>query len=197
MTTLVPDARSSHRPPPPRPRASTAGYWVAGALAGAAVLGALVWLALGALFLDARVNHFVRLAVPQSATLNVRQPGTYILYAEGDMAGALYVTAPDGAPIALRPYSGDLSYDVDGHHGTAFAALRVSRAGQYLVRTEGTGPGARVVVGADLTAWRLADTVGPAVLGAVGLCAALALTITTLVRRAPTGPPSGNATMAR
>src|SRR5690348_13955271 len=79
VTSPVPAAV---RPAGTSPGPSRLGYWVGGGLAVAAVLGAAVWVVLAFFGLMNQVNGFQRMTVPGTATVQVTQAATRVLYFE-------------------------------------------------------------------------------------------------------------------
>jgi Protein of unknown function (DUF2510) len=122
-------------------------YWVA----GAAVLAAVVWFALG-LFLGVRsingqVERFQRVPIPGQAEVSFAEPGGYTLYYEGWGAADEQPTIPPfraslvpvggGEEVSIQGYGGSQTYDLGGHSGRALATFRIEQPGRFLLRTEG------------------------------------------------------------
>ncbi|HET9290143.1 MAG TPA: hypothetical protein VFQ49_03610 [Actinomycetes bacterium] len=134
------------RPPPTRPpipplharkRPSTAGYWVAAAVAVLGLTAAFLWGALGSTTTQDRVDGLDRLAVPGATTVSVTDPGTMVMYHEsaGEVAGSVQPTAnariaatrwdPGTRTIVTVPYAGvtptwqQLGLQVTGPGGAA------------------------------------------------------------------------------
>ena len=144
-------------------------YWVA----GAAVVAAVIWLALG-LFLGVRslsrqVEGFQRVPIPGQAAVSLAEPGGYTVYFEGLGASdeqvpippyRLLLTTADGEEVPVRPYGGSATYGFGGHSGRAVATFSIEEPGRFLLQTEGESQGgeANLVVG---------RSVGPAILRTV------------------------------
>ena len=105
------------------PGPSRLGYWIGGGLVAAAFLGAAVWVVLAFFGFMTQVNGFQRMTVPGTATVQVTQAATRVLYVEGPRAAApvgqlgIRVTGPGGNAVAVAAYHGDLRYDVPGESG--------------------------------------------------------------------------------
>jgi len=110
-------------------RPSRLWYWVA----GAAAVGAVVWLGLGLvlgfLSMDRQVEGFQRVPIPGQAEVSFAEPGGYTLYFEGVGASDEQATIPPfdvslasvggGEEVLIRPYGGSVSYSFAGHEGQA------------------------------------------------------------------------------
>ena len=144
-------------------------YWVA----GAAVVAAVVWLALG-LFLGFRslsrqVEGFQRVPIPGQAEVSLAERGGYTVYFEGLGASDEQVPIPpfrfslttvDGEEVPVRAYGGSATYGFGGHSGRAVATFQIEEPGRFLLQTEGESQD----VEANLAVGR---SVGPAIFGTV------------------------------
>ena len=144
-------------------------YWVA----GAAVVAAVIWLALG-LFLGFRslsrqVEGFQRVPIPGQAAVSLAEPGGYTVYFEGLGASdeqvpippyRLLLTTADGEEVPVHPYGGSATYGFGGHSGRAVATFHIEEPGRFLLQTEGESQGGE----ANLAVGR---SVGPAILRTV------------------------------
>jgi len=191
VTSPVPPAV---RPAGTSPGPSRLGYWIGGGLVAAAFLGAAVWVVLAFFGLMSQVNGFQRMTVPGTATVQVTQAATRVLYFEGPRTAApvgqlgIRVTGPGGNAVAVAAYHGDLRYDVPGESGRvgkAIASFHAAAAGDYRISAgpATTGTGGTLAVGDDVM-WNVAPHIAGA--GAVflaGAGAGLTLIIITGVRR--------------
>lgn len=176
------------RPPPTRPpipplharkRPSTAGYWVAAAVAVLGLTAAFLWGALGSTTTQDRVDGLDRLAVPGATTVSVTDPGTMVMYHEsaGEVAGSVEPTAnariaatrwdPGTRTIVTVPYAGvtptwqQLGLQVTGPGGAAVPVgtyrssarydLEPGRAGRAVATFQATTAGPYRVSAAGAT----------------------------------------------
>jgi Protein of unknown function (DUF2510) len=128
-------------------RPSRLWYWVA----GAAVVGSVVWLALGFVFwlrsASGQVESFQRVPIPGRAAVGFDEAGGYTVYFEGLGAGDETATVPafrmsitpvgGGEAVPVRPYQGSELYNLAGHSGRAVGTFEVEEPGRYLVQTAG------------------------------------------------------------
>lgn len=180
------------------PKRSAAGFWIAGGVAGLAVILAI---ALGVTrFVDtlSQPADFARTTVPGSVSIVVTNPGERVVYAEGSVrlpasALALTVTGPDGGAVPVRPYTASVTYDTAGHSGRAVARFDASVAGRYVVASRSTPvPGAEIAVGPDLFGDLIGIFTGPLLVVAGGALLAVAILLFTLWwRRRPLPEASG------
>jgi len=169
-------------------------YWVA----GAAVVAAVVWLALG-LFLGFRslsrqVEGFQRVPIPGQAEVSLAEPGGYTVYFEGLGASDEQVPMPRfrfslttvaGEEVPVRPYGGAATYGFGGHSGRAVATFQIEEPGRFLLQTEGESQGgaANLAVGRSVGPG-IFRTVMVAIVGALILVLAGAvLAVVVAVRR--------------
>jgi hypothetical protein len=124
-------------------------YWVA----GAALLGSVVWLALGFVFwfrsTSREVEALQRVPIPGQAEMRLDEAGGYTVYFEGMGAGDETATVPafnlsitpvgGGDEVPVRPSEGSELYNMAGHSGRAVGTFRIEEPGRFLVRTAG-GP---------------------------------------------------------
>ena len=111
-----------------------------------------------------------------------------VLYTEGPARppspSDVQVTGPDGATVTLRPYDGELRYDVpgpDAEVGVAVGRFTAPQAGPYEVgSTAFTGT---LAVGTDLAPGTLRAIVLPALLGLTSFVAGLVLAVRTAIRQ--------------
>jgi len=172
-----------------RPPAARRGYLLAGAIAVAGLAGAGVWAGTALLTEVDRPTGFQRIATPGDGTVELDGGDVRVVYAEGGLRppapGDIRVAGPDGAPVAVRPYDGDLRYDVpasDGDAvGTAVATFTATDDGRYAVGSR-TYTGT-LAVGRDLAPGAVRAVVLPALLGLASLVAGLVLAVRTATRR--------------
>jgi len=178
---------------------SSFGFWLAALVAVVGVTTAAVWAVAGVLDQTQQPAGFVRADVPGSASVVLTQVGAHVVYYEGGAleggddraaltASELVVTGANGATVDLRPYPGDLRYDVPGRPGalgTAIAVFDADRTGPYTVETQATAadPDARLAVGDDLAPATVRAVVLPALAALVSVLAAIALAVRTWTRR--------------
>jgi Protein of unknown function (DUF2510) len=147
-------------------------YWVAGAVAVAAVLWFALGLFLGFRALSRQVDGFQRVPIPGRGEVSFEESGGYTLYYEGVGASDEQVTIPSftvsltsvasGEEVSIRDFGGSATYGVAGHSGRALGTFRIEEPGRFLLQTEGepqTGQ-ANVAVG---------SSVGPAIFRTVSL----------------------------
>lgn len=182
-------------PPPVRPagtrqRASRLGYWIGGALVAAAFIGAAAWVVLA--FVN-QVNGFQRMTVPGTATVQVAQPGTRVVYHESTRAASppgqlvIRVTGPAGEPVTVSAYHGDMRYDVPGvagRAGRAIASFQAVAAGNYRISADpGARGGGTLAIGGDVLWDVVLHFAGASAIFVLAGGAGLTLIITTAVRR--------------
>lgn len=145
-------------------------YWVAGAVAVAAVLWFALSLFLGFRSLSRQVEGFQRVPIPGQAEVSFAEPGGYTLYYEGLGASDEQMTIPPfrfslttvgGEEVSIRPYGGSATYGLAGHSGRAVATFQIE-PGRFLLQTEGEPQGgqANLAVG---------SSVGPGIFRVVSL----------------------------
>jgi hypothetical protein len=145
-------------------------YWVAGALAVAAVLWFALGLFLGFRSVNRQVERFQRVPIPGQAEMSFDEPGGYTLYYEGLGASDEQATIPSfnvslvpvggGQEVSIRDYGGSATYDFAGHSGRALGTFRIEEPDRFLLQTEGEPRGAEANVA-------VGPSVGPAILRTV------------------------------
>jgi hypothetical protein len=145
-------------------------YWVAGALAVAAVLWFALGLFLGFRSVNRQVEGFQRVPIPGQAEVSLDEPGGYTLYYEGLGASDEQAAIPSfnvslvpvggGQEVSIRDYGGSATYDFAGHAGRALGTFRIEAPGRFLLQTEGEPRGAEANVA-------VGTSVGPAILRTV------------------------------
>jgi hypothetical protein len=192
--------------PPPRVgagevRPSVWWFVVAGGLALAGVVGAIVLWVTGVMRLTDRVDDFTRIDVPGSGEVSIDDPGGYSIYHEYFGAGAdgyddddfgdnfeptpgVTVTDPSGAEVRLRPYTTSVTYDFGGHEGEGVFTFDAEQAGTYEVTTTGDSiSSSTIAVGPGIGRGLVSSIVGGFVVGAIGVIGGIVLAIVTGVRR--------------
>jgi len=128
-------------------RPSRLWYWVA----GAALVGSAVWLALGVGFwirsVSRQVEEFQRVPIPGQAEVSFDRPGGYTVYFEGLGASDETATIPafsmslapvgGGEEVPIRPYGGFSTYTLAGHSGRAIGTFQIEEPGRFLLQTAG------------------------------------------------------------
>jgi hypothetical protein len=153
----------SGRAPVSRP--PTTGYWLAGLLAAAGVLAAIVWAVLAVFALRDHVAGFTHLSAPGETTFPIASSGQYVVYFEGPGSRTieqlgLAITGPRGEPISLQPYANGIKYDAINQAGESVARFQASETGQYRLKVGPDAPGARVAVGDNFTGSLVATILG-------------------------------------
>lgn len=183
-------------PGPTRPTAGarrSAGprraYLLAGLVALAGLLGAGAWASLALLAEVDRPAGFERITTPGEGQVRLDEDVTSVVFAE--QAGPpdpsqITVTGPDGEPVPVRPYRGDLRYDVPGSDGdvaTAVAMFVAPSAGTYHVGST-TFDGV-LAVGPDLAAGTVRAVTWPSVAALVALAVGVAIAVRAAARHTP------------
>ena len=173
----------------PRSAGPRRAYLLAGLVALVGLLGAGAWASLALLAEVHRPAGFERIATPGDAEVRLGGAVTRVVYAEQSRPPdptEITVTGPDGTAIPLRPYRGDLRYDVPGSDGgvaTAVATFVSPTAGTYLVGSA-TFDGV-LAVGPDLAAGTVRAITWPSVAALVALAAGVAIAVHATARHTP------------
>jgi hypothetical protein len=122
-------------------------YWMAGAAVVAAVLWFALGLFLGFLSVNRQVEGFQRVPIPGQAEVSFAEPGGYTLYYEGLGAADEQATIPSfnvalapvsgGQEVSIRDYGGSATYDFAGHSGRALGTFQIDEPGRFLLQAEG------------------------------------------------------------
>jgi hypothetical protein len=175
-------------PPPAVRRPSTAGYWIAALVAVIAVGGGVVALLIGLTGVGHRLENFVNTPVPGSVTVRVDEPTTFVVFSETsgsepvEDGSSITVTGPDGNPVPLQPYAGDVTWEGEpGTVSSAVAEFHATTTGTYTVTVRGRAPGTQIVVVEDLPVIRA--VLLPVVVAGAGLLIAIITLIVTATRR--------------
>lgn len=190
-----------------RPATHRRTYLLAGAIAVVGLAGAGLWASTALLAEIERPAGFERITAPGEGTVTLAEGDVTVVYAEGaaqpPSAADVQVSGPDGTAVTIRPYGGDLRYDVPasadarrGDVGTAVATFTAPADGAYDVGSS-TFTGT-LAVGSDLAPGALRSVLLPALLGVASLVAGLVIAVRTAVRAASrTATRSATRTAAR
>ena len=180
-------------------------WYVAGAVIFAAAATIAILIAIfGFKGMVDRVDELQRVPASEAgAAVTLTEPGGYTVYYEApgvnDAPGRLPAVAVqplDGAaPVTVRDYSSEFTYDFGGHEGVAVATFRLDRPGRYRLRASGGGAG-----GGELAVGRaIGDGLGAAfaragAIGGLGLLLGGGIAVWTAIRqfnaaRPPPPPP--------
>jgi hypothetical protein len=151
-----------------------------------------------------------RFIVPGTVELTLNQPGTWTIYHEPSSAidGKLYVSqninglrigvvsVANGAPVKISPPFGGETYSMNGSDGVAVLAFDVASPGRYRLTAAYEGdkaePKAVLTVANGLLHRMFSAIAGGISLGLGGFAIALAIIITTAVKRGKAvHPPAG------
>jgi hypothetical protein len=172
-----------------RRRPTTAGYWLAVAVLIGGLAAGLTWGLISYRGYQDDIDRFAR--VPATGgQVTLTQSGERTIYYEGFAASAgahpkIAINAPNGSPVRVQPFEGDLRYDApDGFVGVAIGTFRAELPGIYDVITAETIDGdTRIAIGTGVPTSAIASVVGAFfVIGATFLVG-LAVIIFTAVRR--------------
>jgi hypothetical protein len=139
---------------------SRTGYWIAGGLIVAGLLGGVLWFVGSLLALRNEVDDFQRVALPGRATMEL-EARKYVVYSEStrgaDSVPEFRIAVTEtrtGTSLRIAPYEASLTYSFFGRDGTARATITPSHPGRYRVRIDAVTPtsGATVALGRSL-AW--------------------------------------------
>jgi hypothetical protein len=192
MSTAAP-APVLHAPPRAAVRRHAVGYWIAAAVAVLGLAAAIGYFSAAAFRAVGAPDDFARAAIPGTVVAHVTDPGTQVVYYEGNGAPAsndlgLAATAPGGADVALKLFDGDLRYDVPGRPGVvakAVASFDAKVAGTY--RVTATAPdqrSAELAVGEDIGRNLASSATWAGVAVLLSAAAASAIALNTHRRRA-------------
>ncbi len=127
-------------------RPSAAGYWIGGALLGAAVLGAIAWFVIGMTRFGDAVDDLERVPVPGSSVVTLSEGRKAIYYESPDGEDAhvpelqIDILPVGGGPaLAIGSHSGNVSYSAGGHAGRSIAGFDVPATRQYAVSVGAAG----------------------------------------------------------
>jgi hypothetical protein len=170
---------------------SRAGYWIGGGLILLGVVGAILWFITSLANITDEVNGFQRGALTGETTMQL-EAHKYVVYYEGPSADVSVppfeieiAEARTGAPLALEPYGGSLTYSVGGHEGSAQATVTPARAGAYVVRTNSDvrPTGANVALGRSIAGPLVRVLLGTFAIGGLLVASGGILIAVTAVRR--------------
>ena len=176
-------------------RPSRLPYLLAGLLAAVGLIVGAVWCVTALLDQIQRPEHFSRTAAPGSVTATVTSAGTYLVFVEAPRQAAIdvgpadiTVSGPAGERVPVTPYGLDQRYDApDELVGSAVAAFRADRAGDFTVTTSAGTAGQRIAVGDDLAPDVVRAIVLPGLVASLSVLGALALAFGTWLHRRTDG----------
>ena len=166
-------------------------YLLAGAVAVLGLAASGAWSGAALISEAERPAGFDRVTVPGAGAVTLAAGAARVLYVEGPdgldapSVDDVTVTGPGGGAVALRPYDGDLTYDVPGPSargdlGTAVAVFTAADPGTYRVSTEAFA--GTLAVGRDLAPGTLRAVTLPALLALVSIAAGVGLAVRTAPR---------------
>jgi hypothetical protein len=174
-------------------------------VAGALMVGAVVWLVAGVVLglgsFVRQVDRFQRVPIPGQGEVSFDEPGRYTVYYEGPAAGDETVAIPSfrlsvvpvggGQELTVRPYEGASLYTSGNHSGRAVGTVQIDQPGKYLLRTEGEPQvvQAHVAVGEEIGS-NLGLRAIPIVLLLLFGGAVLAVVVAVRRQQARRGPPT-------
>jgi Protein of unknown function (DUF2510) len=174
-------------------------------VAGALMVGAVVWLVAGVVLglgsFVRQVDRFQRVPIPGQGEVRFDEPGRYTVYYEGPAAGDETVAIPSfrlsvvpvggGQELTVRPYEGASLYTSGNHSGRAVGTVQIDQPGKYLLRTEGEPQviQAHVAVGEEIGS-NLGLRAIPIVLLLLFGGAVLAVVVAVRRQQARRGPPT-------
>lgn len=165
-------------------------FWVGGGLIILAIVGSIMILGNTVLDLSDKVDDFERVSMPGSGTVEITGTGGFTLYhefsgASGEFgrSSALQVTmaGPDGQPVDLELYTGNVNYDYGGHEGVALFSFQVDEPGQYTV--VGEGDSGQVAIGRGIGRGLVGGILFGLFVGFAGFVAGVIIIIVVGVRR--------------
>lgn len=185
-------------------RRSWIGYVAGGVIFAAAATIAILVAVFGFKGMVDRVDELQRApATEAGAAVTLTEPGGYTVYYEapgvndapGRLPGVAVQPLDGAAPVTVRDYSSDFTYDFGGHEGVAVATFRLDRPGRYRLRASGGAGGGELAVGRAI-----GDGLGRAfaravVIGGLGLLLGGGIAVWTAIRQfssanpPPTPPP--------
>ena len=116
-------------------------------VAGAALVGAVAWVAAGAFLnsqaVDRQVDGFQRVALPGETVVTFSKPGGYVLYLESPISNATVEANPaftaslvpvgGGDEVPMRDYGTAMGYRANGYDGWPARTFRIDAPGQYVL----------------------------------------------------------------
>jgi hypothetical protein len=183
-------------------------FGVAGGIAIAGIVGAIVLFVMAVVRLTDAVDDLTRVDVPGSAQVTIDEAGSYSIYHEHDIderdefffpSPDVTLTDPSGNDVFLEPYETDVTYDVEGRSGEGLYTFDADQAGTYEVET--SGESGTIAVGRGVGRNLVGSIVGGFAVGGAGVVAGGLLAIVVGVRRSrnrralsaqwtpPPGPP--------
>jgi hypothetical protein len=168
------------------------GWWfvVAGGLALAGIVGAVVLWVTGVVRMTDKIDEFTRIDVPGTGEVSIDDPGGYSIYHEYLGAAddsfqsmpSVTVTDPSGNEVDLRAYSSSVTYDFSGHEGEGVYSFDADQSGTYQVETTGDST-STIAVGPGIGRGLVSYIVGGFVVGAIGVIGGIVVAVMIGVRR--------------
>lgn len=175
---------------------------VAGLVAAAGIVGAVVAAAVGVDTFAGRIDGFDQADQPATLEVEITGAGGWSIYHEYTRAydgsprpsPGVAVTAPPGSPVGLDPYEASVTYHASGHEGRGAYTFEAAETGTYAVTASGaTGSG--IAVGRGVGTGLLAAIRGAVLLGFAGVVAGAVIAIVVGVKRSRSrrtlAPPFG------
>lgn len=175
-------------PLPPARRPTTTGYWFAVAIVVVGLVAGLAWGLTAYRGYENDIDRFARVAAT-GGRITLTQPGERTIYHEASASGAAHpeigIDAPNGSPVRIEPFEGDLRYDApDGSVGVAIGTFGAELPGVYDVITAGSiDDDAYIAIGTGVPSSTIASVVGALSLIGATFLGGLVLFIVTAVRR--------------
>ena len=169
---------------------------MAAVIAVGGLLCAVAWAALGTV---AGTSDLARAALPARVTVQVSEPGSLVVYYEGEPVLSLAhlnlaVPGPGGTSVPVRGYGHDIQYDSatrPGVPGRAVAKFEAIGPGQYTIASTYERPGlAHLAADENISAGFIQRMLGPLLLAVGTVLLAIVVSVNTKVRRARRGWPS-------
>jgi hypothetical protein len=168
-------------------------------VAAAALVGALGWVAAGAVLgsraVDRQVDGFQRVALPGETVVTFSRPGGYVLYLESPISNATIESNPTftaslvpvsgGQEVPMRDYGNAIGYRANGYDGWPARTFQIDTPGRYVLSGDAGVERGRpnLAVGGTTGATMLRSAVLTAI-GAVALVVGgVALAVVVALRR--------------
>jgi hypothetical protein len=156
------------------------GWWygLAGGVAVAGIIAAIVIFVQTFNGYVDKINDFERVDVPGSGTVNLDGTGGYTIYHEyngasddffGPDVSEVTLEDPDGDQVTLEDYVGRVTYTGDSHEGVALFSFHADQPGEY--QLSATGDGSTLAVGRGISKGLIGGIVGGFAAGGVGVVA--------------------------
>lgn len=169
-------------------RPSRSWFWAGIGVAAAGLIAGLIIGIISYQDSQRQVDAFARSSVPGTVTVQVDEPGTQVVYYEGDLSIGFEdlvvgITDPAGATVAAAPYGSELIYETSNSTlGRAIATFAPAQIGAYQIEVSGIDAG-QVAVGESFARLALPGILTGLAIAAVSLVAGLVLWLVTALRR--------------